>query len=557
MSERVSMRKVREVLRLKFECGRSHAEIAASVAIGETTVGDYLARARAAGLAWAEARLLSDAEVEGRLFHDGGRNEPPSRVPIDFAWVHRELSRPAVTLQTLWVEYRDGAMGQAPLKAYEYSRFCALYAQWKKKLSVVMRQVHRAGEKMFIDYSGRKPHVVHPSTGEVYEVELFVAVLGASNYTYAEATRTQKVADFVGSTIRAFEYFGCVPEVVVPDQLRSAVSGPDRYEPDINPTYLEMAQHYGVTVIPARPRKPRDKAKVEGGVLIAQRWILAALRNRTFFSPGELNVAVRELLEQLNKRPFQKLEGCRHSAFETIDKPAMRPLPAHRYQIAKWRKVKVNIDYCVDYEHRLYSVPYTMVGAEVEIRATATSVEILHQSERVASHVRSYGPKGTAVICDEHRPREHRDYGKWPPERVVAWAESIGDQVGEFARRALGQRTHPETGYRTCLGVIRLADRYGKARVNAACARALSIGSPTCKSVTAILKNGLDRAPRVEPPTRAPIAHEHIRGASYFDTEDERDPGRNDSEARRDEAARDGTDGARDARVSPDGTPLH
>ncbi|WXA88066.1 IS21 family transposase [Pendulispora rubella] len=534
------MRKVREVLRLKFECGRTHAEIAASTVIGETTVGDYLKRARACGLTWEEARPLSDAEVEARLFRYGGRNEPPSRVPIDFAWVHRELSKPAVTLQTLWVEYRDGAMGQAPLRAYEYSRFCALYARWKKKLSVVMRQVHRAGEKVFIDYSGRKPHIVDPQTGEIHEVELFVAVLGASNYTYAEATRTQKLADFVGSTIRAFEYFGGVPEVVVPDQLRSAVSGPDRYEPDINPTYLEMAQHYGVTVIPARPRKPRDKAKVEGGVLIAQRWILAALRNRTFFSLGELNAAIGELLERLNTRPFQKLEGCRRSAFQTLDKPALRPLPAHRYRIAKWKKARANIDYCVDYDHRLYSVPYALMGEEVEIRATATTIEVLHRNERVASHARSYGPKGTAIICDEHRPRQHRDYGKWPPERVVAWAESIGIQVGEFARRVMEQRTHPETGYRTCLGVIRLADKYGRARVNAACARALSIGSPTCKSVTAILKNGLDRAPQVEPATRAPIAHEHIRGARYFDTEDESDLGRNDSEVGRDEAVRDG-----------------
>ncbi len=254
------MRKVREVLRLKFECGRSHAEIAASAALGETTVGDYLARARKAGLTWDYARDLSDADVEARLFRAVGRNEPPGRVPIDFAWVHRELPRPGVTLQTLWVEYREGAATGSALKPYEYSRFCDLYAAWKRKLGVVMRQVHRAGEKGFLDYSGKRPRIVDPSTGEVTEVELFVAVLGASNYTFAEATLTQQLADFVGSTMRAFEYFGCVPEVIVPDQLRSAVSGPHRYEPDINPTYLEMAQHYGVTVIPARPRKPRDKA---------------------------------------------------------------------------------------------------------------------------------------------------------------------------------------------------------------------------------------------------------------------------------------------------------
>ena len=252
------MRKVREVLRLKYESERSHAEIAASLGIGESTVGDYVSRARAVGIEWPAARELTETELEAKLFRSVGRNEPPARVAIDFAWVHRELARAGVTLQTIWVEYRDAATGKAPLKPYEYSRFCDLYARWKKTVGLVMRQVHRAGEKVFIDYSGKKPRIVDPTTGEITEVELFVAVLGASNYTFAEATRSQKLADFVGSTIRAFEYFGAVPEIVVPDQLRSAVSGPDRYEPDINPTYLEMAQHYGVTVIPARPRKPKD-----------------------------------------------------------------------------------------------------------------------------------------------------------------------------------------------------------------------------------------------------------------------------------------------------------
>jgi transposase len=365
------MRKIREVLRLKHEQGRSRAEIAASAGIGETTVSDYLARARGAGVTWTQASAMTDAEVESRLFHRVGQSEPPERVPIDFAWVHRELSRVGVTLQTLWVEYREGAATAAPLKPYEYSRFCDLYARWREKLAVSMRQVHRAGEKLFIDYSGKKLRIVDRTTGEVTEVEVFVAVLGASNYTYAEATRTQKLADFVGSTVRAFEFLGCVPEIMVPDQLRSAVSGPDRYEPDINPTYLEMAQHYGVTVIPARPRKPKDKAKVEGGVLIVQRWIVAALRNRTFYSLAELNAAIRELVEKLNARPFKKLDGCRRSAFETIDRPAMRPLPVRRYELAEWKHAKVNIDYCVTVDYRHYSVPYALVGEAVEIRATA------------------------------------------------------------------------------------------------------------------------------------------------------------------------------------------
>ncbi|MBA2685035.1 MAG: IS21 family transposase [Gemmatimonadaceae bacterium] len=551
------MRKVREVLRLKYECGRGRRDIAASVGIGGATVSGYINRAAAAGLTWEKAKGLSDAEVEALLFQEVGRNEPLTRRAIDFGWVHRELSRAGVTLQTLWVEYRDAAAAARELKAYEYSRFCDLYAQWRTKLSVTMRQVHRAGEKLFIDYSGKKPRIVDKSSGEVTEVELFVAVMGASNYTFAEATRTQKLADFVGSTVRTFEYLGGVPEVLVPDQLRSAVSGPDRYEPDINPTYLEMAQHYDVTVIPARPRKPRDKAKVEGAVLIVQRWIIAALRHRTFFSLAELNQAIAELLERLNNRPFQKLEGCRRSAFETIDKPVLRRLPTRRYELADWKHAKVNIDYCVSYELRLYSVPHALVGQQVEIRATSSVVEILHKGTRVASHRRSYAPKGASVIADEHRPRAHREYGKWPPERIATWAASIGPHVGKVVTAIMSHRTHPETGYRASMGVIRLKDRYGDERVDAACRRALHIGSPTFKSVNAILKNGLDRAPLAEAPTRPPIDHDNIRGGDYFNKEDTSDLRRNDSEADRDEVARDGSGAAGAGDVPPDRPALH
>ncbi|MFI5299366.1 MAG: IS21 family transposase [Polyangiales bacterium] len=551
------MRKVREVLRLKHEQKRSRAEIAASVGIGGSTVSGYVERAAQAGLTWAEASTMTDAEVEARVFRDVGRNEPPERVLIDFGWVHRELPRAGVTLQTLWVDYREGAASSAPLKPYEYSRFCDLYSQWRKKLTLSMRQVHRAGEKLFIDYSGKKLRVVDQATGEPTEVELFVAVMGASNYTYAEATRSQKLDDFVSSTTRTFEFLGGVPEIVVPDQLRSAVSGPDRYEPDINPTYLEMAQHYGVAVIPARPRKPKDKAKVEGAVLIVQRWIVAALRNRTFFSLAELNAAIAELVERLNLRPFKVLEGCRRSAFESIDRPVLRPLPARRYEVTEWKHAKVHIDYCVTFDHRHYSVPHALVGEPVEIRATATTVEILHKGTRVASHRRNYGPKGAATIADEHRPRAHRDYSKWPPERVGAWAESVGPNVGALASALMRRRTHPETGYRACLGVIRLADRYGRDRVDAACARALHIGSPGFKCVQAILKNGLDRTPLTEPQPRAAIDHDNIRGASYFDKEDESDQRRNGPEAHRSEAAHDGHDAARDGDVATGRRTVH
>jgi transposase len=395
-----------------------------------------------------------------------------------------------------------------------------------------MRQVHRAGEKAFVDYSGKKPHIVDRDTGELVAIDLFVMVLGASNYTYAEATRTQRLGDFVSSNIRAFEYFGCVPEIVVPDQLRSAVSGPHRYDPDINPTYLEMAQHYGVAIIPARPRKPKDKAKVEVGVQVAQRWILACLRNRTFFSLDELNAAIAELLERLNARPFQKLDGCRQSAFESIDRPAMKPLPQARYELAEWKDATVNIDYHVDCDGRLYSVPHALLGAQVEVRATTTTVEILHGGERVATHRRSYGPRGTPVTIEAHRPKSHRDYGAWPPSRVVSWAASIGPSVASVVERILADKPHPEQGYRSCMALIRTAKQYGHERTDAACRRALQIGAPTRKSVEAILKRGLDRAP-VDDGDAAPriVVHENVRGGEYFDKKEEGDdPGRDDQE---------------------------
>ncbi len=517
------MRKVREILRLKHGCGRSQREIAASLQIAVGTVHGYLKRAREAGLSWADAESLSDVEVERRLFRDdqAERNMPIARAPIDFSHVHSELRRKHVTLQLLWAEYQESALARCDgSKPYQYSQFCELYGAWRVRLAPSMRRVHLAGERAFIDYSGGKPRLADPLTGEVRSVELFVMVLGASNYTYAEATLSQSLADFVGSTIRGFEFFGATPEIIVPDQLRSAVSGPDRYEPDINATYLEMAQHYQVAVIPARPAKPKDKAKVENAVLIAQRWVLAKLRNRTFFSLGELNAAIAELVEALNSRPFKKLEGCRTSAFTSIDLPAMKPLPPRRYELAERRTAKVNIDYHVEHDGRVYSVPYALVHRKVEVRATTTTVELFHEGERVASHLRSYGRRGAVVTNEQHRPRNHRDQ-VWPPERMIAWAATFGPAVGSVVEQVLARYINPEQGYRAALGFVRTAERYGAARMNAACERALSVpvpGGPRRKYIEAILKRGLDRQPRETPPTRAAhVEHENVRGADYYD----------------------------------------
>jgi transposase len=535
------MRKVREVLRLHFECGCKHRQISAACGVSPSTVTDYLERARRAGMTWEQARTLKDSEVEVRLFTLLGRSEPAARTAIDFEWVHRELARVGVTLQLLWGEYQLAAQ-QAGNRPYQYSQFCELYAAWRDQRRLSMRQVHKPGEKLFIDYSGKKPKLCDPETGEVRDVELFVAVLGASNYTFAEVTLTQRIPDFTASTVRALEYLGAVPMIAVSDQLKSAVKTSDRYDPELTDAFVELAQHYGMAAIPAPPASPRAKAKVENGVLIAQRWVLARLRNRTFFSLAELNNAVAELVEELNSRKFQKLPGTRREAFETLDRPCMKPLPPLRFELRERKGTRANIDYHVEFDDRYYSVPFTFRQKRIEVRATSTVVECFHDSARVASHRRSYARKGTAVTCPEHRPKSHEDYGDWPPERMLAWAAKFGPNVEEVVRRTLARYPHPEMGYRPVLGVMRCAERHGAERMDAACERALSVAgksAPHRRYIEGILKHGLDRSPPPAPPVRPtppassadprPASHEFVRGGAYFDKEENRDHRRNHS----------------------------
>lgn len=523
MSERLSMRKIRELLRLKHK-GRSQRQIANSLSVAVGTVCGHLKRIKEANVTWEGAEKLTDEELEALLFRDDGRNMAATRAAIDYARLHAELHRPGVTLQLLWSEYLEGvAARQDGTKPYQYSQFCELYGAWRSRLQPSMRIVHRAGEKAFIDYSGKKPRIWDRETGEARDVELFVMVLGASSYTYAEATLTQKLPDFVASTIHGFEYFGGVPEMIVPDQLRSAVRGPDRYEPDINATYLEMAQHYSVTVLPARPRKPKDKAKVEVGVQVVQRWILARLRNRKFFSIDELNQAIWELLQELNARPFQKLEGSRDSAFEALDKPVLRALPAVRYELAERKNRRVNIDYHIEYDGRYYSVPHPRVHADVEVRATAAVIEIFEGGQRIASHPRCYDRRGSMVTDPAHRPANHR-HQVWPPERLVSWGASFGPAVAKVVELTLARYANPEQAYRACLGLMRTAQRYGGERTNAACERALRVGlvgAPRRKYIESILKRGLDREESTASSAHrtAPLNHENVRGGDYYDKE--------------------------------------
>lgn len=506
---RLSMRKIEETLRLKYGVGLTHRAIAQSCSISAGTVSDYITRAKAAGLSWPLPEGLSREELEALLFP--GRAEPGRAiVQPDWAAVHKELRRKSVTLSLLWVEYR-----QAHPDGYGYSQFCHHYRRWAKRLNPVMRQSHRAGEKLFIDYAGQTVAVVDPETGEATPVQIFVAVLGASNYTYAEAHAAQSLPNWIGAHGRALAFLGGVPGVLVPDNLKAGVKSPHRYEPDINLTYQEFARHYGLAVVPARVRKPKDKAKVEVGVQVVERWILARLRDRTFFSLAELNQAIGELLTELNERPMKHLGQSRRELFVELDQPALRPLPALAYEFAQWQKARVHIDYHIEFEKCYYSVPHTLIGKEVEIRATERTVEIFHHRRRQASH-RRLSARGHYSTQRDHMPPAHQALADWSPERFLGWAEAVGPQTGYLIAAVLDSRLHPQQAYRTCLGILDLAKRYGQARLEAACRRALPAGIRSYKGVHNILKNKLDQVEQDQPAATSLSTHSNIRGGSYY-----------------------------------------
>ena len=505
---RLSMRKIREVLRLKHERGLSHRAIAQACTLGLGTVSLYLQRTARQGLGWPLPAELDDAALEARLYPRATALR--NRVRPDCAYIHRELKRDGVTLQLLWEEYAE-----VHPNGYGRTRFFALYREWAQRLRPSMRQVHRAGEKTFVDFSGKRPTLVDRRTGERRRVELFVAVLGASSFTYAEATTTQQLTDWVGAHTRMVEYFGGATALWVPDQLKSAITRPCRYEPDTNRTYEELAAHYGAVVVPARPRKPRDKALVETSVLLAQRWILARLRDQTFFELGALNQAVRVLLDDLNDRPMKKLGVSRRTVYEQLDRPALRPLPAARYVLARWKRCRLNIDYHVLIERHAYSVPFQLLRETVEVRYTTTTVEVFFKGRRVTSHPRRYD--GQPSTLAEHMPSAHRAHAEWTPSRLIRWAAKVGPATERLVTRILQSRPHPEQGYRSVLGIMRLGRQHGNVRLDAACARALALGSCRYHTVRNILTNGQDRLP-LEPPvdTNPTPAHSNIRGPNYY-----------------------------------------
>jgi len=509
------MRQIKEILRLKHEHHLSVRQIGRSCGLPSSTVSDYLLRAQAAGLGWPLPEELNEQQIQQRLLSPPQgqgeaalATEPPRPLP-HWPEIHKELGRHSVTLRLLWREYLE----RFP-EGYAYTQFCEYYHRWAETLDPVMRHHHRPGEKMFVDWAGQTVPL-HEAGGVVSEASVFIAVLGASNKTFARAFPDQKLPSWISAHCQAYAFFEGVAQVTVPDNPKTGVIKPCRYEPLLHRTYQEMAQHYGTVIIPARPRRPRDKAKVEGGVLIAQRQILAALRDHTFFNVAGVNQALEPLLAHLNAQPFQKLDGSRNSWFDTHEKPKLQPLPTTAFELATWTKAAVNIDYHVAVDKHYYSVPYQLIHQALDVRLTASTVELFHHGKRVAAHARSSQP-GLFTTLDEHRPKSHQKHLEWTPGRIVQWAQKTGPACAQLVQRIMDERPHPEQGFRSCLGIIRLGKVAGEQRLEAACRRALHFGTCCYRSVESILKRRLDEQPlEQELPLKSPD-HANVRGRDYY-----------------------------------------
>ncbi len=508
----ISMRMAREILRQYFGLQLKKRQIGRACGVAPSTVLDYVKRATAAGISWPLPEDLDDTALEALLNEQRNIPKPLGRPLPDMQEIHLELKKKGVTLQLLWLEYKE----RFP-EGYQHTQFSEHYNRWAKTLEVSMRQEHRAGEKLFIDFAGKTVPIIDSSTGEITEAQIFVAVLGASNYTYAEALPSQSLPFWIKAHIHAFEYFEGVSEILVPDNLKSGVTKPCRYEPDVNPVYLSLAQHYGTVIIPARPGKPKDKSKAEGGVLLVTRWILAALRHHTFFSIEALNEKIIELLERLNTRKFKKINSSRRELFETIERPSLKPLPVERYRYIDFKRPTVNIDYHVEVDYHFYSVPYQLNGKKVEAFLSADTVEIFLSSRRIVIHKRSYH-KGKYTTLAEHMPKSHQKHLEWTPSRIIQWAEQIGPATGKLIETILSTRPHPQQGFRSCLGILRLGKQYSQERLEAASVRAVHIRAFSYKSIKSILETGFDNMPITKQKKGdAAIHHDNIRGREYFE----------------------------------------
>jgi transposase len=508
---RVSMRKIREVLRLTHELKLSVRQVRAATGVGKTAVNEYVSRARVIGITWPIPAEIDDAELERRLFVPADKRDGHARVVPDWIKVHAELKRRGVTLTVLWEEHR----AECP-DGHGYSRYCELYAEWRKRQSPIMRQTHVAGDKLFVDWAGDTVDIIDAQTGEVHAAHLFVAVLGASSFTFAQARWTETLPDWIGAHVAALDFLGGVPKAVVPDNLKAGITKPSRYEPGINRTYQDLGDHYGFVVLPARVRKPRDKAKVEAAVGIVQRYVLGRLRNRRFFSLDELNAAVRECVTSINAKVMKRLGQSRNDLFGSLDQPVLRALPAERYTYAEWKRCTVAPDYHVEVDDHYYSAPYRLLRETVDARFTGSTVELFHKGQRIAVHVRSRVANKHSTT-PEHMPSSHRRYAEWTPARMLREAAKIGPATVALCEAIMKAKQHPEQGFRSCLGILRLVKSYGAPRVEAAARRGNDIGATTYGSIRSILEKGLDRA-FAEPasPEAPPIRHANIRGPDTY-----------------------------------------
>jgi transposase len=508
------MRKINEILRLHFDCKLSNREIASSCSISRSTVSEYIHRAQAAGLSWPLPADCDEVQLEQMLFPShSGRPKTTAPTP-DLGEIHEKLKQKGMTLALLWERYKkDNPEG------FQYSHFCELYREWSKRVDVVMRQTHRAGEKLFSDFAGTRLHVTDASTGEIRDAHLFVAAAGASSFTYAEAFPSENSEAWCMGHAHTFMYMGGVTEKIVPDNPRSVIDKPSPYEPDVHGDFHYMASFFGAAVIPARVGKPRDKAKVEAAVKVATMWIIAALKDRTFFSLAELNTAVKDLLEKLNNRPFKKMPGSRRSVFEAVERAALKPLPPGRYEYTKIGYSKAGLDYHISVDGHLYSVPYEHARQKLEYRLTSKTLEVFFQGKRIASHHRLW-IQGKSSTLKEHMPSHHMKYQdvyvEWTPERVISWAAQIGESTAIAAESIMRSKPHPELGFRACLGVVRLARAWGNARVDAACRRAVELNACSYKYIKLILESGSGDARPAAKQLTLSIAHDNVRGPEYY-----------------------------------------
>lgn len=511
-AKRLTMRNIHEILRLHFEAGLSIRQISKCTNASIGGVQKLLSKARSVGITWPVSDNVDDATLTALIYPKPAPHQAIRFQVPDWPALHQELKRKGVTKTLLWEEYAQ----QYPQRCYSYSQFCDRYKRWLKKQKRSMRQQHKAGEKLFVDYAGQTVPIVNPDTGKVHPAQIFVAVMGASNYTWAEATWSQKLPDWLQSHVRCFEFLKGLPEIVVPDNLRSGVSKACRYDPNTNPAYQQLAAHYGVAVIPARPRKPQDKAKAEVGVQIIERWILARLRHHTFFTLSELNQCIRSLLTEVNHKPFRQLKGSRQSWFDTIDKPALGPLPSHPYQYADIKTVKVNVDYHIQYDGHLYSVPHHLVGERLECHATDKLITMYFKSQRITSHIRRFH-HGMSTIA-EHMPEAHQKHQKWTPGRLMNWAKDVGNEVLVWVKTLLEHKQHPEQAYRVCLGLLNMTRQYPPQRINNACLIANKHQLYRLKHIKDILNSNQDKlvSTTKEPAPVLPQSHENIRGPHSF-----------------------------------------